>query len=108
MKHGGSVSSLVSVAFPSHPIAVLIQATGPHQDSLPGGRMGIGKEEKGTSRKIATFAISRERLAGPALRSLTNRKRRNSCKRERVMAVRCGYGAPQRPVVPYTKAGQLY
>ena len=38
----GSDSPLESVSLPSHPVAVLTRAAGPHSDSLPDGRTGTG------------------------------------------------------------------
>ena len=64
---------------------------------------------EGASRNTATFAVSRERRVGSAL-AITYQQNtvKISCKCGRVMATRCGYGAPQRPVALCAWAGQPY
>ena len=66
-----------------------------------------GRED--ASRNTATFAVSRERRAGPGLTIACQQDSvKNSCKCGRVMVTQCGYGAPQRPVALCAGAGQLY
>jgi len=90
----GSDSPLESVSLPSHPVAALTRAAGPHQDSLPEGRTGTCIGGEGASRNTATFAVSRERRAGPALAIAGQEDTvQISCRRGRVMATRRGYRA---------------
>ena len=62
---------------------------------------------EGASRNTATFAVSRERRAGPALAIACQQDTvKISCKCGRVMATRRGYGALQRPVALCAWVGQ--